>query len=35
MRVDVEERGFEMISVSESEMVKYLVNKANLLHNFS
>jgi hypothetical protein len=35
MRVDVEKRGVEVIRVSEPELVTYLVNKANLLHNFS
>jgi hypothetical protein len=35
MRVEVGEFGFEMIRVSGSEMVTYLVNKANLVHNFS
>jgi len=35
MKVEVGESGVEMIRVSGSEMVTYLVNKANLVHNFS
>jgi len=34
MRVEVGKSGVEMIMVTGSEMVTYLVNKANLVHNF-